>query len=72
MLREGLKYGNKNISEKKLLNDLESRIPIGRIGEPKDIASVIYFLCDKDTSSFMTGQEVVVDGGVSATLSSVK
>jgi len=39
--------------------------PIGRIGEPKDIANGIVFLASDD-SAFMTGSELVVDGGWTA------
>jgi len=39
--------------------------PIGRIGEPKDIANGIVFLASDD-SAFMTGTELVVDGGWTA------
>jgi NAD(P)-dependent dehydrogenase (short-subunit alcohol dehydrogenase family) len=38
------------------------RIPLGRIGQPTDIASVAVFLAS-DRSSFITGQTIVVDGG---------
>ena len=41
----------------------------GRIGQPHEIASVIYFLADSAQSGYMTGQSVVVDGGASARLS---
>jgi NAD(P)-dependent dehydrogenase (short-subunit alcohol dehydrogenase family) len=37
-------------------------IPLGRIGEPDDIARVALFLVS-DAASWMTGQTVVVDGG---------
>ncbi len=40
--------------------------PIGRLGQPIDIANAILFLAS-DASSFMTGSEVVVDGGMTAT-----
>ncbi|MDA1256301.1 MAG: glucose 1-dehydrogenase [Chloroflexi bacterium] len=39
--------------------------PIGRIGQPEDIANVVVFLCS-DKASFMTGEFVNVDGGVMA------
>lgn len=38
-------------------------IPMGRIGEPEEIADVIVFLAS-DSARYMTGQVVVVDGGL--------
>jgi NAD(P)-dependent dehydrogenase (short-subunit alcohol dehydrogenase family) len=37
--------------------------PLGRIGEPEDIADVVVFLCSED-ARFITGQNLVVDGGL--------
>ena len=39
-----------------------SQIPLGRIGQPEDIASVIAFLSN-DESSFVSGQTIYVRGG---------
>ena len=39
--------------------------PMGRIGEPSEIGDVIAFLAS-DASRFMTGSEIVIDGGFSA------
>jgi NAD(P)-dependent dehydrogenase (short-subunit alcohol dehydrogenase family) len=41
---------------------IESMHPIGRVGEPREIADVVVFLCS-DGASFMTGSQIVVDGG---------
>jgi len=38
-------------------------IPVGRIGQPKDIGSAVTFLASDD-SSFMIAEELIVDGGV--------
>jgi NAD(P)-dependent dehydrogenase (short-subunit alcohol dehydrogenase family) len=39
--------------------------PIGRIGMPTDIGSAVAFLAG-DGSAFMTGTEIIVDGGLTA------
>ena len=47
------------------LTDLFARtIPLGRMGTAAESASVIHFLCSAG-ASFVTGQEILVDGGVS-------
>lgn len=42
--------------------DVTSRIPVGRMGKPNDIAHAVSFLMS-DEASFITGQSIVVDGG---------
>jgi NAD(P)-dependent dehydrogenase (short-subunit alcohol dehydrogenase family) len=42
-----------------------SATPLGRIGEPEDVAEVVGFLLS-DAARFITGQTIVVDGGLSA------
>jgi NAD(P)-dependent dehydrogenase (short-subunit alcohol dehydrogenase family) len=47
--------------------DLEQRYvtdaPVGRVGEPEDVADVVVFLCS-DLARFVTGQNIVIDGGL--------
>jgi cyclopentanol dehydrogenase len=42
-----------------------SRIPLGRYGEPEEVAWGVLFLAS-DESSFVTGSELVIDGGWTA------
>ena len=41
------------------------RLPLGRAGQPADIAGPAFFLCSDD-ARYVTGQILLVDGGVSA------
>ncbi len=47
----------------KVLENFLAKIPMHRIGEQDDIGKVVLFLAS-DMSSYMTGTQVVVDGGV--------
>ncbi|MTV18955.1 MULTISPECIES: SDR family oxidoreductase [Bradyrhizobium] len=53
------------MGDKDLLAKFAERIPLGRVCEPREVAAVIAFLASED-ASFMTGANVAVDGGVSA------
>ena len=44
---------------------MEGRIPLGRLGRPEDIASVVAFLAS-DMASYMSGSAMLVDGGAFA------
>jgi NAD(P)-dependent dehydrogenase (short-subunit alcohol dehydrogenase family) len=48
-----------------LRREFEASIPLGRIAHPREIAQVALFLAS-DESSYMTGAELVVDGGFMA------
>lgn len=41
---------------------VKSHEPIGRVGDPKEIAQTVLWLCS-DKASFITGQAIAVDGG---------
>ncbi len=47
---------------KEIMADLVEKIPVGRVGLPEDIARAVRFLID-DTSSYITGHELEVNGG---------
>jgi glucose 1-dehydrogenase len=70
MLRSGLGRGHvqgEDVLQR--LDNLARKTVNGRVGQPAEIASAIYFLADNCQSSFMTGQALVVDGGATARLS---
>jgi NAD(P)-dependent dehydrogenase (short-subunit alcohol dehydrogenase family) len=39
---------------------------MGRIGEPEEVAEAVIWLCS-DKASFITGQALAIDGGLTAT-----
>ena len=45
------------------LGQIARRTPLGRLGEPEDVARAVLFLTDP-ANKFLTGQVVVVDGGL--------
>ena len=52
----------KNPSAKKKLAKV---IPLNRIGEPQDISNTVMFLLSEQ-SNYVTGTEIIIDGGVTA------
>ncbi len=42
-----------------------NRVPLGRLGQSEDVANGVMFLAS-DESSYMTGSELVIDGGITA------
>jgi NAD(P)-dependent dehydrogenase (short-subunit alcohol dehydrogenase family)/CMP-N-acetylneuraminic acid synthetase len=73
MLRAGLFRDlgvdlNKEAEDKKM-QTLKAKHLLGDIGKPMDIAQAIYFLADNKKSAFITGSNLVVDGGATIRLS---
>lgn len=51
-----------NLGDEALNASIARGIPLGRLGEPADIAAAMLFLAS-DAASYITGQTIVVDGG---------
>ena len=49
---------------KNIINEMKQNIPLNKLGSGKDIANLICYLCS-DLSSYITGQVINVDGGMS-------
>ncbi|MDJ0583358.1 SDR family oxidoreductase [Crocosphaera sp.] len=70
MLQAGLSRGHlsgNNVEQ--LMNQLAAKTVIGRVGTTEEIAKGIFFLANRELSSFMTGQNLVIDGGATIRLS---
>jgi NAD(P)-dependent dehydrogenase (short-subunit alcohol dehydrogenase family) len=50
---------------KNILAELLARVPLGRLGQPEDIANAVCFLAS-DESAFMTGTTLLIDGGITS------
>jgi NAD(P)-dependent dehydrogenase (short-subunit alcohol dehydrogenase family) len=63
MPRAGETFSEEEYAQRRIL--WGKNHPIGRIGQPEEIANVVMFLAS-DQASFMTGETVCVDGGLMA------
>ncbi|SRR5258706_1603005 len=54
------------LSDPEFYNPLIARIPLGRIAEPVDVSNAVLFFASA-ASSFVTGQTLYLDGGLTAT-----
>ena len=59
--------GRQEAESQPFMQELERRTPLGRLGRADEIAAVVAFLLS-DEASFLTGVDVLVDGGVCAAL----
>lgn len=49
--------------DEKILESIKSATPLGRAGNPEDVANAVIFLAS-DASAFITGETIKVDGGM--------
>lgn len=56
--------GERKFADEETLRRAGSKIPLGRLGQPDEIARGILFLCDPQ-SSYVTGTSLLMDGGIS-------
>ena len=52
-----------DILKEEVKNEISNKIPLKRMGTPKDVANVVKFLASED-SSYITGQVIHIDGGM--------
>lgn len=52
-------------ADPKVRQFMENAHPVGRIGQPEEIAGAVIYLCS-DSAAFVTGQTLVIDGGFTA------
>ncbi len=45
------------------LDVLAAAVPLGRIGQPTEVAQAVVFLCS-DAASYITGKHLEIDGGI--------
>jgi NAD(P)-dependent dehydrogenase (short-subunit alcohol dehydrogenase family) len=63
--------GRLEFEQQPAMKGMLDRTPLRRLGEPEEIAAVVDFLCSPG-ASFITGCDVIVDGGVSAALGALR
>ncbi len=58
-------WSKKNFLDKKRINAILNHTPMGRFGKPNELLGAVIWLCS-DSSSFVTGAEIPIDGGFSS------
>jgi 3-oxoacyl-[acyl-carrier protein] reductase len=48
------------------IREMTALVPLGRLGTPQEVAALVAFLAS-DTNSFVTAQNIVIDGGFTST-----
>jgi NAD(P)-dependent dehydrogenase (short-subunit alcohol dehydrogenase family) len=61
--------GQLELAAQPMMSGMLEQTPAGRLGRPDEIAAVIDFLLSDD-ASYVTGTDVLVDGGIMAAITS--
>ena len=62
MLSPGLFILKRKSFNRQFIKEIKNITPMERMGLPKDLSGAIQFLIS-DNSSFLTGQNIIIDGG---------
>jgi NAD(P)-dependent dehydrogenase (short-subunit alcohol dehydrogenase family) len=62
-----LESKSRGVPEGKVLDDIQARIPLGRVAQPEDIANLALFLAS-DKAAYLTGAIIPMDGGAAAVI----
>ena len=54
--------GKSNFQNKQFIKNYENKVPLKRLGDPGEVANIITFIAS-EASSYITGSNVLVDGG---------
>lgn len=66
ILTESGVWGKKKEDSPELFKEFVSKnIPVGNIGEVKNVAELVFFCTDKRLSKYLTGESLTIDGGTS-------
>jgi NAD(P)-dependent dehydrogenase (short-subunit alcohol dehydrogenase family) len=55
--------GRQELEQQEAMQGMRASIPVGRLGEPDEVAAVVGYLLS-DAASFVSGIDVLVDGGM--------
>jgi len=58
------KFGMDEATLETIKTQIIAQVPLGKMGIPEDVAKMVVYLADNSSSSFITGSEFFIDGGM--------
>ncbi|GAA4795009.1 hypothetical protein GCM10023231_24240 [Olivibacter ginsenosidimutans] len=58
------KFGIDEATLEVIKRQMIGQVPLGKMGTPEDVAKLVVYLSDNNSSSFITGAEFFIDGGM--------